>query len=334
MPEILIVGDHYSEDDVEAGRPFSGAAGSILRGLLAQAGVESEAVFKTVVFPFRPAGGKVESLTTKVRTDGIPGYNYLFKGNYVRATEAPHLARLWNQIETRQPNILVALGSTALWALTGRTGIDRWRGSPMPSIRGDFKVIATWPPSSIIRQWDLRPIAFMDLCKVKKESETRRLSRPGRVITLEPSLADIADFYERHIVPAPFISLDVETKSNQITEVGIATSPRRAIVIPFWGRATPNYWETLEAELEAWAWVLRILAEKPTIGQNLQYDMQYFYRKYGIPTPRFIGDTMLAAHTLQPEMKKGLGFLGSIYTDEPSWKFMRTDHTTLKQGDD
>jgi uracil-DNA glycosylase len=334
MQPILIVADHYSDDDVESGRPFSGAAGSILRGLLSQTGIEEQGVRKTAVFPFRPAGGRVESLTTKNRAEGVPGYNYIFRGNYIHNRETPHLARLWNLIESLQPNIIVAMGSTALWATTGRTGVDRWRGSPMPSVRGDFKVICTWPPSSIMRQWELRPIVYMDLLKAKRESETRRLSRPSRVITLAPFLADIAEFYERHVIPAPFISLDVETKSDQITEVGIATSPRRAIVIPFWGRAKPNYWETKEAELEAWAWVRRILQEKPTIGQNLQYDMQYFYRKYGITTPNFIGDTMLAAHTLQPEMKKGLGFLGSIYTDEPSWKFMRTDHTTLKQEDD
>jgi hypothetical protein len=32
---------------------------------------------------------------------------------------------------------------------------------------------------------------------------------------------------------------------------------------------------------------------------------------------------MLLHHAIHPEMRKGLGFLGSIYTDEPSWKLMR-----------
>jgi len=43
---------------------------------------------------------------------------------------------------------------------------------------------------------------------------------------------------------------------------------------------------------------------------------------------------MLLHHAMQPEMEKGLGFLGSLYTNEPSWKFMRTDHDNLKKGDD
>jgi len=29
---------------------------------------------------------------------------------------------------------------------------------------------------------------------------------------------------------------------------------------------------------------------------------------------------MHAQHSLQPEMEKGLGFLGSIYTNEGAWK--------------
>ena len=40
-------------------------------------------------------------------------------------------------------------------------------------------------------------------------------------------------------------------------------------------------------------------------------------------------DTMLLHHALYPEMLKGLGFLGSIYSDEISWKQMRTKGNNL-----
>jgi hypothetical protein len=33
-------------------------------------------------------------------------------------------------------------------------------------------------------------------------------------------------------------------------------------------------------------------------------------------------DTMLLHHAIQPESLKGLGFLGSIYSDERAWKGM------------
>jgi hypothetical protein len=42
-------------------------------------------------------------------------------------------------------------------------------------------------------------------------------------------------------------------------------------------------------------------------------------------------DTMLMHHALQPESNKGLGFLGSVYTDRSSWKTMRTKVLTISK---
>ena len=96
-----------------------------------------------------------------------------------------------------------------------------------------------------------------------------------------------------------------------------------------------NYWPDLETELKAWDAVRYINKHHDLIGQNFSYDMQYFWRTVKIACPKFAGDTMLMHHALQPELEKGLGFLGSVYTNEPSWKFMRQDHTEhFKKGED
>jgi hypothetical protein len=43
---------------------------------------------------------------------------------------------------------------------------------------------------------------------------------------------------------------------------------------------------------------------------------------------------MLLHHALQPESEKSLGFLGSIYTGEASWKLMRQrGKTTIKRDE-
>ena len=34
---------------------------------------------------------------------------------------------------------------------------------------------------------------------------------------------------------------------------------------------------------------------------------------------------MLVHHALYPELNKGLGFLGSIYMNEPAWKHLRRE---------
>ena len=332
--KIAFITDCYTPDDAAQGRPLQGTHGHIMRGICSQAGIELADCLTRAVLPETPPGRGFDSFCIRSKVGAVPGYPYIRRGFYLPEALAPHIAALRTWLNRHRPNIVVALGNVPLWALTKQTGLERWRGSPTLDHAGEFKVLATWSPAAIIKQWNLRPIAFMDLCKAKRESESPLIKRPKRYIHLEPTIADIEDFYQKHIVPAPFIACDIETKQSTITEVGFATSASRALVIPFWSRARGNYWRTPAEERAAWEWVRRILAEKPTIGQNFQYDMQYLWREMGIASPQFAGDTMILHHALQPEMKKGLGFLGSVYTDEPSWKFMRTDHSTLKKEDE
>ena len=42
-----------------------------------------------------------------------------------------------------------------------------------------------------------------------------------------------------------------------------------------------------------------------------------------IKTLGFRDDTMIMHHCLYEELPKSLGFMGSIYTNEASWKLMR-----------
>lgn len=331
---IVIVGEFPDQTAEARGLIIGGPQGQVLRGLLSQAGLSASEIPMTNVFSTRPPRGDIETLCTSSRAQAVPNYPYIKRGHYLRAEHGPAIAALWHFLERHNPNVILALGNVAMWALCKQMGIEKWRGTATLTHDKRWKVITTWPPASILKQWNLRPIAFADISKTKRESETARLVRPRRILHLDPTLEDIKTFYHEHVVPAEFLSCDIETKADTITEVGFATSPSRAIVIPFWSRARGNYWPTPELERAAWEWVRRFLVEKPTIGQNFQYDMQYLYRKMGIACPQFAGDTMLLHHSLQPELKKGLGFLASIYTSEPSWKFMRTEHSTLKREDE
>jgi len=61
------------------------------------------------------------------------------------------------------------------------------------------------------------------------------------------------------------------------------------------------------------------------------YDVAFLWRSYGIKTFNFREDTMLLSHALQPESLKGLGFLGSVYTDHGPWKSERKGVQTIKR---
>lgn len=332
MPKILIVGDTLSERDTETGVPFSDGAGSILHGILRQAGVPKEDVTFTTVIPERI---RIDDILTDVPAEAVPGWPTYAPRLSLHSRYALALADFTALRTGLAPDVIVALGDLALWALTHQRGFAKYRGTVLPTFDGLHKVIPTWHPTTIIKQWDLRVIALLDIQKALRQSAFPEIRRPQRNVRLAPTLADIESFYHEHIVLAPLLGVDIETKANQITEIGFAASPSEALVIPFWSRGTcdGNYWPTKAEELRAWQWVRRILAEKRYVGQNFQYDMTYLYKRMGIPSPGFAGDTMLLHHAMQPELKKSLGFLGSIYTDEPSWKFMREGADTLKKED-
>ena len=336
MTKLMIVGEYWGEQEEQTGKPFAGPTASVLRGLLRQAGIEEQECYLTNVFNFRPRGNRLDSLFVG-KSDGIPLYRPISPGKYISKDHVSEIERLFEEIEREKPNLILAIGNVALWALCKKSGIKRYRGSPLPTHDDKWKVLPTWTPGSILRQWELRAVTLADFTKAKREMEFPELNRPSHLLYLEPDLKDIEEFYHEFIIPAPFLSCDIETKDQTITEVGYATADgSRCLVIPFWKRAAKdgNYWPSFVEEKKAWGWVRRINAEKTLIGQNFSYDMQYFWRSVRIPCPNFGGDTMLMQHSLQPELEKGLGFLGSIYTNEPSWKFMRTDHSTLKREDD
>lgn len=340
VTKVVIVGEAWGEEEERHQAPFVGASGRLLRGLLKSSGFRPEDYHLTNVFNLRPPQNNIEALCGPKPT-GVSGWRALKAGKFVREEYAGELERLQDEIAYHNPNLIIALGNTALWALCKKVGIKKFRGAPTlthatlkPGAAG-IKIIPTWHPAAVLRQYPLRAVLFLDLQKCYGEAEFPEIRRRPREIWLEPTLSDIELFYNRYLINSPLISTDIETKGGTITEIGFAPDAERVLVIPFYQRsaADGNYWRTLEEELAAWEWVRRICAQNRLLGQNFLYDMMYLWRTVGIPCNGDNEDTMLLHHAQQPELEKGLGFLGSIYTTEPSWKFMRAEVETLKKED-
>lgn len=294
-------------------------------------------VYRTNVFQIHPPRNDLDFFTGPKST-AIPGYPALTK-KFVRAEFEPELDRLANDIISRDPNLIICLGNTALWALAGQTGITKVRGTTLLSTHTalDFKLLPTYHPAAIVRQWENRPTVIADLMKAKKESAYADIRRPEREIWIEPSLADIRTFRDQFIRGCDLLSVDIETSGSRVTCIGFAPSPRLAIVVPFDDGRTKDgsYWPSRADERECWDIVREILEDRTIrkLFQNGAYDITFLWRSYGIKTFGATEDTMLLSHALQPEMLKGLGYLGSIYSDEGSWKHMRRKHETIKRDD-
>jgi len=327
MVNIAIVGEAWGEKEEEQGRSFVGSSGWLLDQLLSQAGISRRDCLVTDVFNLRPKPSADVKNFCGSKSEALPGYPALYKGKFVRLDYKAELDRLYTELRHANPNVIIALGSTAAWALLHTSGIKAVRGSittvasSVATLLGRaVKVLPTYHPSAVARQWNLRPIVLSDLDKARRESLTPDYTRPSRKIWLRPTLADLATFEELYINDAELISADIETRQNQITCIGFAPDAHNCIVIPFFDESGRSYW-SFNDELIAWNYIRRWL-RKPTLFQNGLYDINFLWSRYGIPVPAAAEDTMLLHHAFQPEMEKGLGFLGSIYTDEASWKFM------------
>lgn len=329
--KILLCGEAWGEREEREGRPFVGPSGALLDAFLSSQGIARRDCYVTNVLNFRPPYNKLLSLCGP-KAQGIPGMPVLQKNKYLSAAYKPELDRLYSEVRNVDPNLIVALGGTACWALLKNGSIKKLRGAPTMSITG-HKVLPTYHPAAVMREFKLRPIVFSDFKKIARECEYREIRRPARDIWIRPTLEDIHAF-EPFILESEFLSLDIETRDRQITCIGFGPSIDRVIVIPFHSNAqrSGNYWPTLKEELEVWKIVRKWCGlGKKVIGQNIIYDCSYLWKIYGIPVLHVWDDTMLLQHAAQPEMEKSLRVLGSLYTDEPPWKFMNKTKTIKKE---
>lgn len=339
---VVIVGEAFGEQEARLGRPFVGPSGGLLKAMLAQVGIPLDQCLLTNVFNFQPLGNDLKSISGP-KAEGIPNYPSIAAGKYINAKHWPELVRLYKEIKEAQPNLVIALGGTASWAMLRASGIRNVRGATTASdpfvsaiLSRTVKVLPTYHPAAVLREYTLRPIVLSDLNKASREMLFPEVRRPQRSIWIEPTIADLYEFERRFILPTSTLSIDVETKGDQITCFGVAPSPAEAIVVPLFIREKPirNYW-SYEDEVLALQWIRKIcLLPNPKVGQNFLYDLRFLWEKYGIPVANVADDTMLLHHALQPEMEKGLGFLASLYTQEASWKMMRSHALDTNKTED
>lgn len=280
---------------------------------------------------------------------------------YLSPDYFPELDRLEEEIRQSKPNLIVAMGNTAAWALLQTTAISSIRGTTTLSIPrfGPRKVLPTLHPATVVYEggFSHRPIIVADYMKAARESKFPEIRRPRRQILVSPTLEEVVEWASRTIEnPPPLLACDTETSLGMIDTIGFASSiggsnhadalvcmvgPHRVKIGSSFhyiypvrdGKEMKSYFSYSE-ELEFWNQVDRLLSSPiPKVFQNGMYDLQYLLRM-GFRPNNVIEDTMLAHHALFPEMQKGLGFLGSIYTDESSWKLMRKHRADTEKRDE
>lgn len=334
MPNIAIVGEAWGQDELKARAPFVGYSGRFLNYMLRDAGINRNECLVTNVFQLHPKGNDIHELCGP-KSEGIDGYPALAGSKYVSAEYRGELERLGEELAEANPNVIIALGNTAMWALLGKTGIGKFRGIAELSTHTFIgcKVLPTYHPMGVLHQIKLRPTVIMDLQKALRESEFPELRRPKRLIHIPETIEDLYDYRANYLNGRA--SIDIETAGRHITCFGVGPDSGSALVIPFYDARAKmrSYWPDYDAELAAWEFIREVCGDPSLkkVFQNGLYDIAFLWRAMGIRVLGATDDTMLLHHALQPEALKALGYLGSLYTDEGAWKHMREKITTIKR---
>lgn len=309
--KIMIVGEAPGKAEDESGKPFQGLAGQTLNNLLGQAGIARYQCLVTNVARERPPANKI-SFFFEDKKCTIP-----------KAKLIGWISELKQEIELYKPNIIIALGSIALWALTGEKKISDFRGYVLPcTLVPGRKVLATYHPQAVNYEWKLYFQTVLDLRKALRHSESSAMPESKQLLYPNVSARQFIEYMEMLIEHPEYdkLSVDVETiqPGSHIEELGLSHDPNFGMSIFILKGRAPALPE--KDELMLWQTFARLIEKKKIVMQNGAYDTGVLWHNNHILVEDIWMDTLIAAHICWPELPRDLGFLGSICLDVKPWK--------------
>lgn len=326
---IMVIADAPSAEGAKNGDPIGGNSEVELDRLLGIAGIPKTHIRSVSLFNERPA---FDDCSAFVKHSKSKDTNFVFcsdgysvRSDHVRAKEALH-----DEIAKNAPNVIVACGAAAMWALgfDNHMKIEDWRGFVYTTeIKGKvYKVVATCSLTSIAGQYSNRFIMGHDFRRAMRESVSPDLYQPTYDFILRPSAQQVMSYLtdlRKRLEAGPVnIALDLETRGSFIACCGLATSNTNAICIPFMCVEDRNGYFSSEDE---WAIIVQLRGilchpNAVVIGQNLGYDVQYIFKNWFF-LPKVSYDTTYMQHTLFATMRKALDFITTLYVKHPRrWK--------------
>ncbi len=310
---FMILGECPNRQDTVAGRPFVGSAGRELDYILKDAGIHR-------------ANCWVSNVSKYEVPPNFPGQKIPFD---VRARNAgidldAQLNELREEIKGVAPNCILALGGTALWALSGKKPISSFRGSIMQGMGAKF--VPTYNPAHLLHQsvnaefkgyWN-RQVMVVDFKRAYAQSQFPELRLPSRHVEICRNSHQLAEFRAKYKDKIK-MSVDIEANGTCVPVcIGIAFNKHHAMVIPLWNEGGISTIPTADL-IQIWLILSELLYEKEIVGQNFNYDRDKI-KRLGFIIRKLTDDVMLKAHAINPELPKGLAFNTSLFTEEPFYK--------------
>ena len=289
---LAIFGEAPGEDEIRYRKPFVGRSGQLLTEVLNACGLSRRDIYIDNVIQVRPPGNKLERLSELGMT----------KESFYEGAK--------NRLREARPDVCLLLGATALDCFLSLKPITKHRGSVY--MWEGIKMLPSIHPANIVRgaHENLYLLEF-DIQKAKSIFGIKKVYR-NRKFIIDPTADEVLHHLDR-LKNAEFLSIDIETRrGNTIDCFGLGDSEDFALCIPFLTSKGPRW----DQEVEALIWTrIKEVLQSPShkIMQNMMYELYFFYF-YGLPVKNIWMDTMIAIHTIYPELKKALWNILSLYT--------------------
>jgi uracil-DNA glycosylase family 4 len=306
--EICIIAEAPGEREASMKMPLVGGSGKLLWDTLRPFDIGRQHCYVTNVVK------KQVALST--RTDAR---------NPVKKPELEHWEGLLDWELDHLPNLkyILALGNFALHALTGDTGITKWRGSVFDCKVGRthrvVKVVVTNNPAHILRNLAMEPMYKFDIAKLRRVIDGK-FKRHDITGVINPTYEEAVEFIVQLDRSSKPISFDIEVIANETACVGFANNPNSGICINFRDSSSNRYNISEECSIRERIQTLFANPDNRFIAQNGSFDCGWLWYKDRIHVPKIWFDTLLAHHTLYPRMPHNLGYLTAQYTDHPYYK--------------
>ncbi len=160
---LALVGEAPGAEEVRLGKPFVGRSGQLLDRMMHEAGIARDETLIANVFRVQPPGNKVAHFFASRRAAREGRFELAeewgkFGSFFCRASFAPEVRHLRETLKREKPMVIMALGRTPLWALTGENGLLGKVGQVLPCpFLPAAKIVPTYHPSFILRgNWKLQ----------------------------------------------------------------------------------------------------------------------------------------------------------------------------------